>query len=141
MRTFYAFKIKEEFISLYHDYPTSLFHILRQLYSMTPKDAKYGYTLFQQLTKPIDKYDVNKQLYVKYHREMTYSKVGNEHIINNLYKDEISVLVAKNSYIHITTNHNHSSFFSILSSLSSEYFVCDFQYQDYFWINDVKMLV
>ena len=72
---------------------------------------------------------------------MVYSKSGNDHIINNLYKDEISVLTIKNSYILITANHNYSSFFNILNTFGNEYFICDFTYQDYFWLKDVKMLV
>ena len=72
---------------------------------------------------------------------MVYSKNRNEHIINNLYKDEISILTIKNSYILITANHNYSSFFNIIGNLGDEYFICDFLYQDYFWINDIKMLV
>ena len=60
---------------------------------------------------------------------------------NNLYKDEVSILTIKKAYILITANKNHSSFFQIIDNLGDEYFVCDFIYQDYFWINDIKMLV
>ena len=108
---------------------------------MKKHEMNYGLNLFTQLTEKIDKYELNKQIYVKYHKDMTYSKNGNDHIINNLYKDEISVLTIKNSYILITANHNYSSFFNILSSLGVDYFICDFEYQDYFWLDDLKILV
>ena len=101
----------------------------------------YGFNLFKQLTDKIDKDKINREIYIKYHKEMVYSKNNNEHVINNLYKDEISILTIKNAYILITVNKNNSSFFNVISNLGDEYFICDFVYQDYFWINDIKILV
>ena len=141
MRTYFAFKIKKEFVSLYKDNSRNLYEVLKHLYFMKKHEMNYGLNLFTQLTEKIDKYELNKQIYVNYHKDMTYSKNGNDHIINNLYKDEISVLTIKNSYILITANHNYSSFFNILSSLGVDYFICDFEYQDYFWLDDLKILV
>lgn len=101
----------------------------------------YGFNLFQQLTEKIEKDKLDREIYIKYHDEMVYSKNQGEHIINNLYKDEVSILTIKNAYILITVNKNYSSFFSIIENLGDEYFVCDFTSQDYFWINEIKMLV
>lgn len=141
MRTFYIFKIKKEFISLYKDSPGSLFNVLRHLYYMKRYEVNYGFNLFNQLTNRINKELLDREIYIKYHNEMIYSKNKNEHIINNLYKDEVSILNIKNSYILINTNGNYSSFFNIISNIGNEYFVCDFISIDYFWINDIKMLV
>ncbi len=101
----------------------------------------YGFNLFSQLTEKINKAELNKAIFVRYHNDLVYTKNGNEHVINNLYRDEISVLTIKTSYILITANHNYSSFFNIISDFGDDYFVCDFTYQDYFWINEVKILV
>ena len=108
---------------------------------MKRHEMSYGFNLFQQLTEKIDKNKLDREIYIKYHDEMVYSKNHDEHIINNLYKDEISILIIKSTYILINANRNYSSFFTILESLGDEYFVCDFVSQDYFWINDIKMLV
>lgn len=108
---------------------------------MRKHEMSYGFNLFSQLTDKVDKQELNKAIYIKYHNDMVYSKSGNEHIINNLYRDEISVLTIKSSYILITANHNYSSFFNILTDFGDEYFVCDFTCQDYFWLNEMKMLV
>ena len=141
MRTFYIFKMKKEFVSLYQNSPGSLYNVLKHLYYMKRHEMSYGFNLFQQLTAKIDKNKLDREIYIKYHDEMVYSKNHDEHIINNLYKDEISILIIKSTYILINANRNYSSFFTILESLGDEYFVCDFVSQDYFWINDIKMLV
>jgi hypothetical protein len=141
MRTFYIFKMKKEFVSLYQNSPGSLYNVLKHLYYMKRHEMSYGFNLFQQLTEKIDKNKLDREIYIKYHDEMVYSKNHDEHIINNLYKDEISILIIKSTYILINANRNYSSFFTILESLGDEYFVCDFVSQDYFWINDIKMLV
>lgn len=141
MRTYFVFRIKKEFVGLYKGNSRSLYEVFRHLYFMRKHEMNYGFNLFTQLAEKIDKYELNKAIYIRYHNDMTYSKNGNEHIINNLYKDEISVLTIKNSYILITANHNYSSFFNILSDFGDEYFICDFTCQDYFWLSDVKILV
>lgn len=141
MRTFYIFKMKKEFVSLYQNSPGSLYNVLKHLYYMKRHEMSYGFNLFQQLTEKIDKNKLDREIYIKYHDEMVYSKNHDEHIINNLYKDEISILIIKSTYILINANRNYSSFFTVLESLDDEYFVCDFVSQDYFWINDIKMLV
>lgn len=141
MRTFYIFKMKREFVNLYRESPNSLFNVLKHLYYMKRHEMNYGFNLFQQLTEKIEKERLDREIYIKYHDEMVYSKNQSEHVINNLYKDEVSILTIKNAYIFITVNKNYSSFFSIIENLGDEYFVCDFTSQDYFWINDIKMLV
>lgn len=141
MRTFYIFKMRKEFLNLYRDNPASLYSVLKHLYSMKRCEANLGFNLFNQLTEKINKNDLDKKIYIKYHKEMVYSKNGDDHVINNLYKDEVSILTIKNAYILITANKNYSSFFNIIANLGEEYFVCDFIYQDYFWINDIKILV
>lgn len=143
MRNYYVFNFKDEYVNLYHDHPSSLFHILSSLYSLSPKNSNYGFSMFNELVDRIEKEELDRKLYVRYHKEISYSKQRNEHIINNFYKDEISVLTIKNSHILITTNKNTSTFFKILAltDYSRNYFVCDFINHDYFWINDIKMLV
>ena len=141
MRTYYIFNIKEEFVRLYNDRPSSLYSILKQLFYLNKKDLNYGVQVFSSITDKILKQELNKQLYIKYHRDMIYTKTDTEHIINNLYKDEISILTIKNSHILLTTNHSYSSFFNILIDFNPNFFVCDFQNQDYFFLNNIKILV
>ena len=141
MRTFHIFKIKKDYTYLYENNSKILFDTLKYLYNIDKKEIKYGYNMFTQLTEKIDKNELNKSIYIKYHNKMIYSKNGNEHIINNLYKDEISILTIKSTYLLINVNHNYSSFFNILNNYGSNFFICDFNQNDYFWINDIKTLV
>lgn len=141
MRIYYVFDIREEYISLYSDSAKSLFDVLYQLYYMRKKDIEYGFNMFKQLTNRISKEKLDKTIFLKLHNKMTYVKKGNNHIINNLYKDEISALKVKNSYILINSNKNYTEFFNVLLSVNANYFVCDFINKDYFFLSDIKILV
>ena len=140
MRIYFVFKIKEEYIDLYKDTPNTLYNILNQMYYMKRNEIGYGFNLFNQMIERIDKFDLDKHLYVLLHTKMKYSKKGDEHVLNNLYKDEVSVLTVKNSYLLITTNQNNTSFFQILDQYASDFFICDFSNMDYFWLSSLKML-
>ena len=103
MRTYYIFDVKEEFVNLYQDRPSSLYSILKQLFYLNKKDLTYGVQVFSSLTNKIPRLSLDKQIYIKYHKDMVYTKTDTEHIINNLYKDEISILTVKNSHLLLTT--------------------------------------
>ena len=133
--------MRKEFKNLYSSNPGNLYNILKRLYSMKKEQLSLGFNLFSQLVEKNNKTELNKNIFIKYHKDLVYSKNGNEHIINNLYKDEVSILTVKSAYILVTVNKNYSSFFSVISEFGDEYFVCDFNNKDYFWINDIKILV
>lgn len=132
--------MRKEFYKLYCSSPNSLYNVLRHLYYMKRDKANYGLNLYSQLVERIEKYELDKKIFIKYHDKMTYSKNGDDHIINNLYQDEVSIMNIKNAYILVNTNKNYTDFFKVLSEFSKDYFVCDFVNQDYFWINDIKLL-
>ena len=117
-----------------------MYEILKQIYCLNKKDLNYAIQVFSSLTDKIDRDYLNRKMYLKYHKEMVYTKTEKEHIINNLYKDEVSVLTVKNSYLLITTNQNNTSFFQILDQYASDFFICDFSNMDYFWLSSLKML-
>ncbi len=141
MRIYYVFDIRDEYISLYNNYPSSLYNVLYQLYYLRKKDLEYGFNMFKQLTNRIDDEKLDQDIFLKLHNKMTYAKKGKNHIINNLYKDEISVLKVKKSYILINCNKNYTEFFNVLAHENKNYFVCDFINNDYFFLMDIKILV
>ncbi len=108
---------------------------------MQPKELNYGYTLLLQLIHPIEKENMDRNLFLKLHREHSYSKVGDVHCINQLYKDEVSTLSVHRVYLKIESNKDLSSFFAVLSRFGKNYFLCDFTNQDYFFLDDLKVLV
>ena len=141
MRIYYVFNIRDEYIKLYKECPSSLYNVLCQLYYMRKKDLDYGFNMFRQLTHKIDNHKIDKDIFIKMHDRMTYIKKGTIHIINNLYKDEVSALKAKKSYILINCNKNYTEFFNILYNQGIDYFVCDFNNNDYFFLSSLKILV
>lgn len=141
MRVFYIFKIKDEFKYLYNDSPSHLFNLLKQIYYLGGDDINYGENIFNQLTNKIDKEVLDRNLFIKLHKEIPYSKRDNIHIMNNLYKNEVSRLIVKNSFIKVETESSFSSFFNYLSLYDNNLFACDFNYSDFFFLDRIKTLV
>ena len=141
MRIYYVFDIRNEYVDLYKETPNSLYNVLHQLYYMRKKDLEYGFNMFKQLANRIDKDEIDKNIFLKLHNKMTYVKKGDNHIINNLYKDEVSALKVKYSYILINTNKSYTDFFNTLALDNRNYFVCDFINNDYFFLSNIKILV
>lgn len=141
MRVYYVFDVKDEFVSLYKDNANTLYNILNQMYYMKREDINYGYNLFKQIINKQDKFKLDKYIFLLMHNKMKYSKKDHDHVINNLYKDEISVLKVKNTHILINSNKSYTEFFNILYDYNPNLFVCDFINHDYFFISNIKMLV
>lgn len=141
MRIYYVFKIKEEYVELYKDTPNTLYNILNQMYYMRKNEIGFGFNLFNQMIDKIDKFDLDKYLYVLLHTKMKYSKKGDEHILNNLYKDEVSILKVKNTHMIINANRSYTEFFVLLNQYDPHFFVCDFNNHDYFFLSNIKLLV
>lgn len=135
MKVYFIFDIKEEFIKLYTGNEYVLYSILKQIYYLDKNDLSFGYNLFNQLTNKINKQELDKKLFIQFHQDIPYSKKGQTHYINNLYKDEISRLIIKRSYIKLESEQNFSTFFSILKNFSHNFFVCNFSDPDYFFLN------
>lgn len=135
MKVYFIFDIKEEFIRLYTGNEYVLYSILKQIYYLDKNDLSFGYNLFNQLTNKINKQELDKKLFIQFHQDIPYSKKGQTHYINNLYKDEISRLIIKRSYIKLESEQNFSTFFSILKNFSNNFFVCNFSDPDYFFLN------
>lgn len=138
MKVYYIFKIRDEFISLYKDTPSVLFRILRSIYYLDKEEVDYGYHLFQQLTLPFDKNEMDRELFIELHQEIPYSKRKNIHVINNLYRNEISRLEVHNSYCKLEVEQNFSSFFDILKEDFQHLFVCAFKQTDFFFLDDYQ---
>ena len=134
MKVYFIFDIKDEFIKLYTGNERVLYGILKQIYYLDKEEASFGYNLFAQLTNQINKTEIDRQLFLQFHQDVPYSKKGNIHYINNLYKDEVSRLIIKRSYIRLESEQNFSTFLSILKNFSSNYFVCNFSSCDYFFL-------
>mgnify|MGYP002621150248 CR=1 FL=1 len=141
VRLYYIFSIKDNVSNLYQNDPVNLYKILENIYFMSDDEIDYGYNLFKQIANMSDYQYLNNQLYIKLHKDITYSKINNEHIINDLYHDEISILKIKSSRMILESNKSYSSFFKVLNKINKNYFVCDFKEKDFFFINSFFQLV
>ena len=141
MRRFYIFSIRNELMSLYKDNPGNLYKILESIYYMDKEEFTYGYNLFKQICISIDNLSLSNKLYLKMHNDLIYTKLDNEHIINNLYKDEVSILKIKKSHIVLDSNSSYSTFFNFLNEYNKNYFICDFKSGDYFFLTDIELVV
>lgn len=141
MKEFYIFNIKKEFARLYKDKPSQLFFIFNRIYYMKEIDADYGYNLFEQISDFYDKKQINDFITRRYIDKIMYSVTNNEHIINNLFLNEVSILKIKSSNLKIETNIDDPSFFVDLKEFSSNLFVCNFKEQDYFFLKSYKAKV
>ena len=141
MKVYFVFDIKDEYINLYQNNENVLYNILKQIYYLEKEDVQYGFNLFNQLINKIEKELVDRFIFLKLHQSMPYSKRKDTHYMNNLYKNEISRLIVKKSYIKIEAEQPGSSFLKTLETYYKNYFVCDFENQDYFFLSDIKTLV
>jgi len=135
MRTYYAFIIKDSLMNFYKDRPYSLYKILEQIYKLKNNDLMLGYRLLEQVTRPFGIKKIDKFIYKKHFDELEYSRIDDEHMIKNLYSEEITFLKAFNSHVRIKTNNNCSAFFSSIQEYDENIFICDFENADFFWIN------
>lgn len=139
MKEYYVFLIRDEFVKLYSSKSSDLFYIFNRIYYMKEMDKMYGYNLFSQISYFFNIDDVNEFLYNKYKDKIMYSYTNDEHIINNLFLNEISILKVKPSSIRIQTNTSSSSFLEDLKNYNKNLFVCNFKEQEFFFISDVKI--
>ena len=138
MRTYYAFIIKDSLMHFYSKKPYSLYKILEQIYRLKNNDIVLGYRLLEQVTKPFGTRKTDKFIYKKHYDELEYTKLDDGHMIKNLYSEEITFLKVFHSHVRIKTNNNFSAFFNSMQEYNENIFVCDFENQDYFWMNKIN---
>lgn len=139
MKELYIFNVKEEFYKLYKKKPNELFFIYDRIYNMKKSDKEYGFNLFSQISVFLDKNYINNLINKKYKKELMYSYNNNQHIMNNLFLNEITILTVNNSNIKIESNVDNPFFLDVVKKLGSNYFVCDFFNKDCFFIDNLKL--
>lgn len=140
MKVYFIFDLKDEFKTLYKGNERVLYSVLKQIYYLEKGEVIFGYNLFSQLTNIIPKTEIDRKIFLQYHQDIPYSKKGQIHYINNLYKDEISRLEIKRSYIKLECEQHSSTFFPILKNFSDNYFVCEFTKQDFFFLTEEESI-
>ncbi|HJJ17585.1 MAG TPA: sporulation inhibitor of replication protein SirA [Bacilli bacterium] len=136
MRTFYIFKINNEFTALTRNCPYNLFKSMEKIYYTDKKDLNVAYNVYEQIVLPFKKDKINVDIFENYKDNDHYTKFNNIHMINNFYNDEQTKLIVNSSHMILKTTVMAPSFFNILRNYSN-IFVCDFENKDYFWLESV----
>ena len=114
MRTFYIFKIKEEYATLTEKNPYQLFHMLDFIYTLDISEAK------------------------KYQEDYFYTKFKNIHQVHNYYKEEETKLMIKKHYLLLKSSVMNPVFLNDLKEIH-RLFLCDFENKDYFWLDKLAV--
>ena len=138
MRTFYIFKINKEFAILTKRCPYNLFKSIEQIYYSDKNDLSLAYNIYEQIILPLNKKQINIDIFEKCKESDYYTKFNNTHMINNFYSDEQSKLIVNSSYMLLRSTKIQPSFFKILPEIEN-IFVCDFENKDYFWLESVPI--
>ncbi len=133
MRTFYIFKIKEEYAGLTKNNPYHLFKMLSYIYNLDKHDIHRGADLFYKLAEPFNSKELDIKIFKKYSDNYFYTKFKNIHQINNIYKKEESKLIVHKHFLTLKSSIIHPVFLQDLTEYSNLFF-CDFENKDYFWL-------
>ncbi|MDD2505202.1 MAG: sporulation inhibitor of replication protein SirA [Bacilli bacterium] len=133
MRTFYLFKVNDEYSKLTKDIPYNLYNTYASIKVSNPDNLNYVYNQYKSITSKVKMNDVNRYLMKKMNNLDGYSIYRNTHLFNDYYSGEASKLIVYNSYFVLKSNKSNSTFFSVLEKIPN-LFVIDFDNKDYFWL-------
>ncbi len=136
MRTFYIFKINNEFATLTKNCPYNLFKSMEQIYYADKNDVSTAYNIYEQIILPLNKMKINLDLFSQYKEDDHYTKFRDTHMINNFYNDEQTKLIVNSSYMVLKSTKSSPTFLDDLRELEN-LFVCDFENKDYFWLEKI----
>jgi len=137
MRIFYLFQITEQFEKMYRNNPSELYKILDEIRNLPCDNYLYGLSLYKQLCIPFNKKNINEYIYNRNCNAYYYQYTKFKHSVFIRDINEKTTLIIKYVYLHIETNVNYPYFLKSFKN-NNNIFVCDFNNQDYFWLN--KML-
>lgn len=138
MRTFYIFKIKDEYAILTKNNPYQLFRMLEFIYNLDKNEISRGVDLFYKLIEKINSKTLDIQIFKKYYDNYFYTKFKNTHQVNNIYKKEESKLVVRNYYLLLESTIVKPTFLEDLKKVGN-LFLCDFENKDYFWLEKLAV--
>jgi len=136
MRTFYIFEIKKEVKRLTIDNPYDLFHTLETIYYHR-EDSGPSYLFLKQLIAPISIKELDILLFKRFKENYFYTKYKNVHRMYDVYRSENTTLKLFKTYLKLETNVVKPRFLEELEK-NHNFFVCDFEEKDYFWMESLS---
>lgn len=138
MRTFYIFKVKDEYATLTKNNPYQLFRLLEFIYNLDRKEVSRGADLFYKMIEGLNSKALDIYMFKKYRENYFYTKFKNIHQMNNFYKKEESKLIVRNHYLLLESTVIKPIFLDDLKEIPN-LFLCDFENKDYFWLEKLPV--
>lgn len=135
MRKFYIFNINDEFAILNKNDAYNIYRQMQDIKKLTKKEFYNAIKIYEMLADTINKNSIEELLFNNYKYSYFYTKYKNVHMFNNYYKNEESKLIVNKAFLLLETNSLKPTFFNDLKN--QNYFVCDFENKDYFWIDSL----
>lgn len=139
MRTFYIFKINEEYYKLTNSMPYNLYKALLNIKLGTKENIYYLKKEYKTLINRYNKNELNSFIYGKMKELDGYNLYSDVHTFNSYYTNESSKLIVNNSYMVLKTNTINPHFFDFLEDIPN-LFLIDFEKGDYFYLSNLIKL-
>ncbi|MBR1416663.1 MAG: sporulation inhibitor of replication protein SirA [Bacilli bacterium] len=136
MRHFYIFNINYDVVDISKINPNELFKTFESIHYINKENIAYKINIYNNITIKFNKEALNNRIYEAFKNNLYYTKFMNTHFYNNYYSKEKSKLIINNSYILLDTTAIKPSFFNFFKKYKN-YFVCDFENKDYFFLENV----
>ena len=136
MRTFYIFKINNDYYKINKNMPYNLYKALLNIKLGTKENITYLKNEYNSIVDKYNKRELNKYIYGKMSKLDGYNLFNSVHTFNSYYTNEASKLIVNNSYMILKTNTITPYFLDYLEDIPN-LFLIDFEKVDYFYLSNL----
>lgn len=136
MRTFYIFKINNDYYKITKNIPYNLYKALLNIKLGTKENITYLKNEYNSIVDKYNKRELNKYIYGKMSKLDGYNLFNSVHTFNSYYTNEASKLIVNNSYMILKTNTITPYFLDYLEDIPN-LFLIDFEKGDYFYLSNL----
>ena len=136
MRTFYIFKINNDYYKITKNMPYNLYKALLNIKLGTKENITYLKNEYNSLVDKYNKRELNNYIDGKMSKLDGYNLFNSVHTFNSYYTNEASKLIVNNSYMIIKTNTITPYFLDYLEDIPN-LFLIDFEKGDYFYLSNL----
>lgn len=129
MRTYYMFAVKKNIHGIYDTKEESLYNILKRIKTVKKPNLRYGLSIYNQICDPFN-LELLQDYFKKKYGASAYYKYK---IIDHKNHSE-SHLELSYACLILTTDSFLPSVFDIMYLYNRDIFICDFENDDYFWL-------
>ena len=130
MRTYYVFGIKTEIHNLYTDKEEALYNILKRIKVVKKPNLEYGLSIYNQICNTFNFETLQTYFAKRYDANPCY-----KYKILDRKNKELSFLDLAYPCLFLKTSSCLPYAFDILYLYNRDIFICDFENDDYFWLD------